>query len=204
MITVAQKPIDVYRTIVIDPPWMLCTGGSKTINPKNHYPLQTQKEIVSTVKGWLDDYRVAEEAHCYIWSINSFGTGRSRGLLDALDLCTKIGFNPVTLLVWSKPNGIPTPYGQRNTEVCLFGAKWRKGNHKRVMYKPTKDEHSVVGAGLTSSVDYLHVARREHSRKPEEFYTLIENRSNPPYLELYSRTQRFNWTGVGNEVGKFR
>ena len=71
------------------------------------------------------------------------------------------------------------------------------------MYKPTKDSESVVGAGLVSSVDFIHVPRREHSRKPEEFYELIESRSNGPYLEFYSRTRRFNWTCVGNEVGKY-
>lgn len=203
MITVARKPVQKYKTLVIDPPWMLCTGGSKTINPKNYYPLQTQEEIVETVQKWLEEYPIAEEAHCYIWSINSFGTGRSRGLLDAVDLCEKIGFNPVTLLVWTKPNGIPTPYGQRNTEVCLFGARWRKGHHKRVMYKPTHDDGSVVGEGLVSSVDFIYAPRREHSRKPEEFYELIERRSNAPYLEFYSRTERFNWTCVGNQVGMF-
>lgn len=203
MITVARKPVEKYKTLVIDPPWMLCTGGSKTLNPKNYYPLQTQEEIVETVQRWLEEYPIAEEAHCYIWSINSFGTGRSRGLLDAVDLCEKIGFNPVTLLVWTKPNGIPTPYGQRNTEVCLFGARWRKGHHKRVMYKPTHDDDSVVGEGLVSSVDFIYAPRREHSRKPEEFYELIERRSNAPYLEFYSRTERFNWTCVGNQVGMF-
>ena len=203
MITVARKPVKEYKTLVIDPPWMLCTGGSKTINPKFVYPLQPQEKIVETVEGWIEDYPIADEAHCYIWSINSFGTGRSRGLTDAIALCEKIGFNPVTLLVWTKPNGIPTPYGQRNTEVCLFGARWRKGNHKRVMYKPHYDEKSVVGAGLVSSVDFIHAPRREHSRKPEEFYELVESRSNAPYLELYSRMERFNWTCVGNQVGMF-
>lgn len=203
MITVARKPVEKYKTVVLDPPWKLCSGGSKTINPKYKYPVQTQKEIIETVKGWMDSHTIAEEAHCYIWSINSFNTGGSNGLTDAIELCHEMGFKPVTFLIWTKPNGNPTPYGQRNTEICLFGARWRKGNHKRVMYKPTKDSESVVGAGLVSSVDFIHASRREHSRKPEEFYELIESRSNGPYLEFYSRTRRFNWTCVGNEVGKY-
>lgn len=203
MITVAQKPIETYRTLLIDPPWKMCSGGSKTINPKYKYPIQSQKEIVATVKGWLTEYPLAEEAHCYIWGINSFSTGGSKGLVDMIDLCEQIGFKPVTFLIWTKPQGNPTPYGQRKTELCLFGAKWRKGMSDRVMYKAKNDSESVVGWGMPSSVDFIHAPRREHSRKPEEFYELIEQRSNAPYLELYSRSKRFNWTCVGNEVGKY-
>lgn len=203
MITVARKPVEEYKTLIIDPPWKLCSGGKPSINPKDHYPVQTQLEIVRTVKEWLHHHPVAEEAHCYIWSINSFSAGQCKGILDAVELCKAIGFHPITLLTWVKPNGTPTPYGQRNTEVCLFGARWRKGQHKRVMYRPTEDDLSVVGSGLVSSVDYILSPRREHSRKPDEFYSLVESRSNPPYLEMYSRQNRFGWTTLGNQVGIF-
>lgn len=202
MITVCRKPPNTYKTLVIDPPWSLCTGGSKTINPKDHYSVQTQGEIISTVNEWLVEHPMAEESHCYIWCINSLNSGRSRGLLDAIDLCEKIGFRPITFIVWVKPNGTPTPFGQRNTELCLFGARWRKGEHKAVMYKGSESENNVV-MDLPKSIDYIFAERREHSRKPDEFYDLVESRSAPPYLELYSRTRRFNWTTLGDETDKY-
>lgn len=202
MITVCRKPPNTYKTLVIDPPWFLCTGGSRHINPKDHYPVQRQDEIVETVQNWLTEHPMAEESHCYIWSVNSFNAGQSKGILDALDLCEKIGFRPITLIVWAKPNGVPTPFGQRNTEVCLFGARWRKGEHKAVMYKGVSAENNVA-LDLAKSIDVIYAPRREHSRKPDEFYDFVESRSAPPYLEMYSRTERFNWTSLGNEVGKF-
>mgnify|MGYP001368690014 CR=1 FL=1 len=203
IITVAKKTTDTYKTVVIDPPWKLCTGGKKSLAVHTHYPVQTQDEIIQTVLKWLDLHPMAEESHCYIWCVNSFSAGSCRGILDAVDLCEKIGFKPITLITWKKDNGNPTPYGQRITEMCLFGARWRKGHHKRVMYNGSDDENSVVGRGLLSSIDFIEASRREHSRKPEVFYEYVERRSNPPYLELYSRTNRFNWTMVGNQVGKF-
>ena len=192
-----------YKTLVIDPPYMLCTGGSKHLNPKNHYPLQNQKDIINTVKNWLHEYEVADESHLYLWTINSFSSGRSNGITDALEICKEIGFKPITLLTWIKNNSNPTPYGQRMTEMCVFASKWRKGNHKRVMYKGDTSEHSVVN-NLSSSIDVFYGDRREHSRKPKSFYEYVESRSKPPYLEFYSRAKREQWTCLGNQVGKYK
>ena len=192
-----------FKTLVVDPPYMLCTGGSKHLNPESHYTVQKQSDILSTVSLWSEKYPIAEEAHCYIWGINSFNSGRSRGLIDTLEICETLGFRPITLITWVKPNGSPTPYGQRNTEMCLFGARWRKGNHKLVMYKGnTKSRNNVVN-NLSTSIDVIHASRREHSRKPECFYDYVESRSRGPYLEMYSRKKRKGWTALGNQTNKF-
>ena len=71
------------------------------------------------------------------------------------------------------------------------------------MYKGSGDDENVVGSGLLSSIDFIEFPRREHSRKPDEFYDYVESRSSYPYLEMYSRTRRFGWTTVGNQVGVF-
>jgi N6-adenosine-specific RNA methylase IME4 len=44
---------------------------------------------------------------------------------------------------------------------------------------------------------------REHSRKPEEFYLLVEELCEGPYLELFARAARPGWICVGDEVNKF-
>ncbi len=43
--------------------------------------------------------------------------------------------------------------------------------------------------------------KREHSRKPDEQYDLIESCSPAPFLELFSRYTREGWTGWGEEAG---
>jgi len=44
---------------------------------------------------------------------------------------------------------------------------------------------------------------REHSRKPDAMYEMIEALVEGPYCELFSRTTRPGWDSWGNEVGKF-
>lgn len=192
-----------YKTILADPPWKLCTGGQKSLAVHTHYPVQTKDQIIETMTNWLSQYEVADEAHLYLWTINSYSAGYSKGILDAVDVCNALGFRPVTNIVWTKPQSNPTPYGQRAVELCLFGARWRKGKHREVMYKGTESPECVSQPGLTKSTDWFTSDRREHSRKPDEFYEYIMNRSKGPYLELYSRTTCPGWDVVGNQTEKF-
>tara|TARA_B100000131_G_scaffold295127_1_gene311853 strand:- start:14131 stop:14730 length:600 start_codon:yes stop_codon:yes gene_type:complete len=197
----------MYKTVVIDPPWKKSTGGvgNKTLQPSTHYDVQTREAVVETILDWFQHHPVAPEAHLYLWTVNTFTGGRDQGIIPAMDVCEKIGFKPVTLIPWVKSNvGSPTPYGMRYTEMCIFAVRYEKGKGGRTRYKGTPEIQSVPnGSGLTSSKDFIMAPRREHSRKPEEFYRYVEQRSKGPYLDLYSRTSRPGWTGVGNQSGKW-
>lgn len=197
----------MFKTVVIDPPWKKSTGGvgNRTLQCSTHYDVQTREEIIKTVGDWISQNNVAPEAHMYMWTVNSFQAGRDQGILPALDVVEKLGFKPISLIPWVKDNiGSPTPYGMRYTEMCIFAVRYDKGNGKRTRYRGTEELESVPnGKGLTSSKDFIVAPRRQHSRKPDEFYTYVENRSKGPYLELYSRTTRVGWHGVGNETGKW-
>src|ERR1700721_414117 len=74
---------------------------------------------------------------------------------------------------------------RKNAEFCLL-ARW--GNARRNSKKVR---------------ELILAPRREHSRKPEEAATRIEQYCAGPYLELFARTERPGWTCRGNEVGKF-
>lgn len=125
-------------------------------------------------------------------------------MLDAIDLCEQLGFTPCHWIPWIKTNnGNPAPFGQRYIELILFGAKWRKGQSHAVMYKGNGKENTVALPTMSKTVDYILSPRSDHSRKPLSFYEYVETRSAPPYLEFYSRTRRFNWTVLGNEIGNF-
>ena len=194
----------MYKTVVIDPPWKKSSGGvgNKTLQVSTHYPVQTRGEIVETIKTWMTQYAVAPEAHMYMWTINTFTAGPNQGILAALDVCEKLGFKPISLIPWVKSNvGSPTPYGMRYTEMCVFAVRYRKGRGKRTRYAGTAEVESVSHPNLCSSKDFIMAPRRQHSRKPDEFYSYVETRSNGPYLELYSRTSRPGWMGVGNQMG---
>ena len=194
----------MYKTIVIDPAWKLCSGGSKSLAVHTHYQVQTTAEIIQTVKSWIEEYPISEEAHLYLWTINPYSSGYTNGIRDGIKVCEAIGFKPISNLIWCKPQNNPTPYGLRSTEICIFATRHRKGYHKRIMYGGSNDQYSVAKNGLKKSRDWFVADRREHSRKPDEFYKLVTQRSNGPYLEMYSRTERKGWTTLGNERGKFQ
>jgi len=197
--------INMFKTLVIDPPWKKSTGGvgNKTLQCSTHYQVQTRAEVIATIRDWMKLHKVAPEAHMYMWTVNSFQAGADQGILPALDVVEKLGFKPISLIPWVKSNvGSPTPYGMRYTEFCIFAVRYDKGKGKRTRYSGTPEIESVPnGRGLCSSKDFVFAPRREHSRKPDEFYKYVEERSRGPYLEMYSRTKRPGWSGVGNEAG---
>jgi len=198
----------MFKTIVIDPPWKKSTGGvgHKTLQPSTHYAVQNKYEIIETINNWFTQYPVAPESHLYMWAVNSFTAGANQGILPALDVCKHIGFKPITLIPWVKKNiGSPTPYGMRYTEMCIFAVRYDKGRGKRTRYAGTSEVESVPnGKGLCSSKDFIIADRRQHSRKPDTFYQYVESRSKGPYLDVYSRTSRTNWTCVGNQTGTWK
>ncbi len=102
------------------------------------------------------------------------------------------GFTYKTNIIWSKirkdggPDGRGVGFYFRNvTEIVLFGVR---GKTARTL------------APARSQVNLISIRKREHSRKPDELYELIEKCSKGPYLELFARGTRPNWTQWGNEV----
>lgn len=102
------------------------------------------------------------------------------------------GFEYKSNIIWHKilkdggPDGRGVGYYFRNvTEILLFGIR---GRNARTL------------APARRQVNFLASRKREHSRKPEEQYGLIEACSQGPYLELFSRGIRSNWTVWGLEA----
>ena len=102
------------------------------------------------------------------------------------------GFNYKSNLVWHKirkdggSDGRGVGFYFRNvTELILFGIR---GKHARTL-QPGRTQ-----------VNYLSSRKREHSRKPDEQYNLIEACSNGPFLELFARGERKGWATWGNQA----
>ena len=104
------------------------------------------------------------------------------------------GFTYKTNIVWEKvrkdgqPDGRGVGFYFRNvTELLLFGIK---GDKNRTL------------APARSQVNLLRTMKREHSRKPDEVYEIIEKCSEGPYLELFARGVRDGWTLWGDQANK--
>ena len=125
----------------------------------------------------------AARSHLYLWVPNAL-------LAEGLEVMRRWGFTYKTNLVWYKvrkdggPDGRGVGFDFRNvTELILFGVRGSMRTNQ---------------PGRTQ-VNLLATRKREHSRKPDEIYDIIEACSSGPYLELFARFRRVGWAQWGNE-----
>lgn len=173
-----------FSTILADPPWRFQNKTGK-IAPEHgrlsRYATLTLDDIKS-----LPVSDVAEDtAHLYLWVPNAL-------LPDGLAVMEAWGFQYKSNLIWHKirkdggSDGRGVGFYFRNvTEIILFGVR---GKNARTL------------APGRRQVNYLATRKREHSRKPDEQYEIIESCSPGPYLELFARGERPGWTVWGNEA----
>ncbi len=165
-----------YDCLVIDPPWQM-----EKIK-RDLYPNQVEMDYAMMT---MDELRAlpvadlaADSAHLYLWTTH-------KHLPDALELAAHWGFRYQCLLTWNKNVGF-TPYTwMYSTEHVLF---CRRGNLDLI-----KNGQRV---GFTGK-------RREHSRKPEEFYDLVRGATPGRRLEMFARERRPGFDAWGLEVDKF-
>jgi N6-adenosine-specific RNA methylase IME4 len=80
-------------------------------------------------------------------------------------------------------------YFRNVTEILLFGVR---GKDVRTLDAGRSQENIIA------------TQKREHSRKPDEQYDLIEACSWGPRLEMFARGPRKNWTVWGNQADDYQ
>jgi N6-adenosine-specific RNA methylase IME4 len=177
-----RKALGPYSTILADPPWQFQNRTGK-VAPEHRrllrYPTMELKEIIELPVPRL----AAAKSHLYLWVPNAL-------LQDGLRVMEAWGFTYKSNVIWHKirkdggSDGRGVGFYFRNvTEIVLFGVR---GSMR------------TLQPGRTQ-VNYLATRKREHSRKPDEIYNLIESCSPGPYLELFARFPHEGWDQWGNE-----
>jgi N6-adenosine-specific RNA methylase IME4 len=173
-----------FPTVLADPPWQFRNRTGK-IAPEHRrlarYDTMTLDDICSLPVSSVTD----ETAHLYLWTPNAL-------LPDALIVMENWGFTYKSNLIWHKirkdggSDGRGVGFYFRNvTELILFGVKGKSAR--------------TLKAGRTQ-VNMIETRKREHSKKPDEQYELIEACSPGPYLELFARGDRQGWTIWGDQA----
>ena len=174
-----------FGTVLADPPWRFSNRTGK-VAPEHRrlarYATLTLDEICALPVG----AHVVEPAHCYLWVPNAL-------LPDGLTVMRAWGFEYKSNVVWHKvrrdggSDGRGVGFYFRNvTELLLFGVRGRGARTRE--------------AGRRQ-VNLIASRKREHSRKPEEQYPLIEGCSHGPYLELFGRGgARGGWVVWGDQA----
>ncbi|MEM6780865.1 MAG: MT-A70 family methyltransferase [Pseudomonadota bacterium] len=173
-----------FGTILADPPWQFANRTGK-VAPEhkrlNRYKTMSHDDIMNMPVADLAD----EPSNLYLWVPNAL-------LKEGLQVMEAWGFEYKTNIIWQKirkdgePDGRGVGFYFRNTtEILLFGIR---GKNARTL------------APGRSQVNVIKSRKREHSRKPDEQYDIIESCSWGPYLELFARGPRDGWSTWGNQA----
>ena len=172
-----------YGTILADPPWQFQNRTGK-MAPEHRrlsrYATMTLEDIMELPVAQL----ALPQSHLYLWVPNAL-------IVEGLETMKRWGFTYKTMLVWYKtrkdggPDGRGVGFYFRNvTEVILFGVR---GGLRTL--PPGRRQVNLIAS-----------QKREHSRKPDELYPLIEACSPGPFLEMFARHPRLGWDSWGNQV----
>jgi N6-adenosine-specific RNA methylase IME4 len=172
-----------FSTILADPPWQFQNRTGK-MAPEHKRLSRYQTLTLEDIKEIPVADVAAPASHLYLWVPNAL-------LAEGLAVMQAWGFTYKSNIVWHKvrkdggPDGRGVGFYFRNvTELVLFGVR---GSMRTL-------------APGRRQVNFLATQKREHSRKPDEFYDIVESCSPGPYLELFARHRREGWENWGNEV----
>jgi N6-adenosine-specific RNA methylase IME4 len=176
-----------FGAILADPPWQFQNRTGK-VAPEHRRLSRYSTLSLSQIKQLPVAHAAAPVCHLYLWVPNAL-------LPEGLEVMKSWGFQYKSNIVWHKirkdggSDGRGVGFYFRNvTEVLLFGIR---GKHAR-----------TLAPGRTQ-VNYLCSRKREHSRKPDEQYKLIESCSPGPFLELFARGNREKWASWGNQADSY-
>ncbi|MGF6428235.1 MT-A70 family methyltransferase [Bradyrhizobium elkanii] len=177
-----------YGTILADPPWQFQNKTGK-IAPEHKRLARYGTMTLADIEALPISNIAADPAHLYLWVPNAM-------LPDGLRVMEAWGFKYKANIIWHKirkdggPDGRGVGFYFRNvTEMLLFGVR---GKNAR-----------TLAPGRTQ-VNFMATRKREHSRKPDEQYPIIEECSPGPFFELFARGPRKGWTVWGNQAEEYK
>ena len=173
-----------FSTVLADPPWQF-TNKTGKVAPEHKRLARYATLSFEDIRALPVATVTRDTAHLYLWCPNAL-------LPEGIAVMQAWGFTYKSNLVWHKvrkdggSDGRGVGFYFRNvTELILFGVKG-------------KDARTLTPG--RRQVNLLATRKREHSRKPDEQYAIIEACSPGPFLELFARGTRKGWAMWGNQA----
>ena len=169
----AKLPKGKFEVVVMDPPW----------NYGSNYSSECWRSACPYPEMNQDELLAmkppfADDAVLFLWTTQRF-------IWDAKALLLHWGFEYKAELVWDKEKMGMGRWLRLQCEFCLIGVRG----------KPVWEN--------TTWRDIIREPRREHSRKPETFYRMVEQITVGRRLDYFSRGERQGWEAFGNDTTKF-
>lgn len=168
-----SQPNGRYHVLVIDPPWQY-EKRAEDATHRGRCPYPT----MPTDEIAAMEIPAEEDAIVWLWTTNAF-------MHDAYHILDAWGFTPKTILTWVKDRMGTGDWLRGRTEHCILAIRG----------KPIVD--------LTNQTTALNAPLREHSRKPDEFYALVDALCPGKKIDIFSREARDGWDQWGGEVDVF-
>ena len=166
-----------FKVLVADPPWKF---GDKLPGPnrgaESNYSCLTVKELC--------EFPIPEmqpDSWLFLWRVSAMPE-------EALQVVRAWGFVPKTELIWAKR----TKNGKR-----WFGMGHQVRAEHETCIIATRGSPKVLNRNTRSIFEAAYTG---HSRKPDEFYELVEKLCPGPIAELFARRPRDGWTTFGNQL----
>jgi len=169
-----QPPIGLFDVIVIDPPWPY---GTDSYDPNGRRCANPYPEMsIDEIKA----INIPASVDCilWLWTTHKF-------MRYSFELLNNWGFRDVAILTWVKDRMGTGSWLRSQSEFCIMAVK---GNPK---------------VNLTNQTTVIQGSMREHSRKPDEFYKMVEGLCPGYKIDYFSREKREGWAQFGNDVDKF-
>ncbi len=165
------------RVLVADPPWLFRDSlPGKGRGAEKHYDCLSLPDIAG-----FDLPPLLDDCYLFLWRVAAMSE-------EAFAVCRAWGFVPKAELVWLKR----TKHNKRH-----FGM----GHHLRAEHEAcivaTRGKPKPRSRAIRTT---FSAKTGPHSRKPDEFYRLVEAFSDGPYTELFARRHQPGWQCLGNEL----
>ncbi len=191
VITGDPIPAAGFSVICMDPPWNERGGGKIKRGADKHYDLMKTPDILAAIIR-AEAWRPASDCLLFCWTTMS-------SLVDALWLVDGLGFRYVTHGVWVK-----TKADLAGTSLDIGIGQYFRGAHELFLVASRGSGFAVkTDAKDIPSVILARAPRedgeRVHSRKPPEFFEMVEKRTHGPRLEMFARKSWGpGWTAWGS------
>lgn len=171
--------IGLFDVVSVDPPWPY-EGESKNVTSFDSVGRRVANPYpeMSIEQIKAIELPLMENAVVLLWTTHKF-------LPDAFEILKEWNLDYKATLVWNKEKIGMGAWFRMQCEFCLVGIKG----------KPYWEN--------TTYRDIIIEARREHSRKPDSFFEMIEKITMGNRLEYFSREKREGWKVFGNDINKF-
>jgi len=162
-----------FDVIVIDPPWPYGTRYDPHGRRAANPYPEMSLEEIETIK-------IPSTSDCVLWMWTTHKFMRhSFKILDSW------GFRDVAILTWVKNRIGLGSWLRSQSEFCIMAIKG----------SPT--------IKLTNQTTVISGEAREHSRKPNSFYSMVDGLCIGRKLDYFSREQRQGWASFGNDIKRF-